>query len=108
MSRFGTFFVHEVTTRQKVGVYDTVGPPVVLSPNNTPPDGVFVDEQTRMVRSPGGSEVVSSTTITGPPSVKDRLAVGTEVTLPSGDTTTVITRNVRTFGRLSHVEAACE
>lgn len=48
----------------------------------------MVDEQTRMVRSPGGEQVVSSSTVyvrldtTAPP--------GSRVTLPSGRRTTVI------------------
>lgn len=59
----------------------------------------FVDEQTRMVRSPGGEEVTSSSTAYAPPgTVAPPLS---RVTLPSGRTTTVIAALPRDGGGLA-------
>lgn len=97
------FYVHTVTVQAKQGIYDTYGPPVTVP--------CFVDEQTRLVRAADGSETVSSTTITAAPAHAPTLVQGARVTLPSGDTTNILTRSVHESGDLDlpdHVTAACE
>ncbi|WP_127572778.1 hypothetical protein [Georgenia faecalis] len=100
------FYVHEVTVEpfRGSGSYGPVyGPPVKVA--------CWVDESTRLVRAPDGTEQASSTTITAPLTAKDQLTVGARVLLPSGDSTVVITRAVADSGPLDlpdHVEAACE
>lgn len=97
------FYVHSVTVETKQGIYDTYGTPVTIS--------CFVDETTRLVRSPNGNEVVSSTTITAHPDLATVLVQGARVTLPSGDVTTILTRSLAESGDLDlpdHVTAACE
>ncbi|MGD6750990.1 hypothetical protein [Streptomyces sp. BH105] len=58
----------------------------------------FLDEQTRMVRSPGGEEVTSSSTAYALPDAV--CPPRSRVTLPSGRTTTVIAAYQRDGGNL--------
>lgn len=100
-----------VTPHQGQGSYGPVyGPEQTLSPETG--TGVLVDEETRLVRAPDGTEAVSSTTIIARVAQADALTVGTRVTLPSGDVTTVLTRSVATLPGVDdmpeHVEAACQ
>lgn len=65
----------------------------------------FLDEQTRMVRSPGGEEVTSSSTAYALPNAV--CPPRSRVTLPSGRITTVIASYARDGGNLptpDHVE----
>lgn len=103
-----------VTVRPSLGTGSTgpvYGPEVTLSPDTG--TGVMVDDETRLVRAPDGSEVVSSTTIVARPAQAATLTVGSLVTLRSGRTTTVLTL-ARTpdlgddLDMPEHVEAACE
>lgn len=103
----GMFAVHTVTVRTKTG-QGSYGP--VYAAGETV-EGVMVDETTRLVRTSDGSEQVSSTTVYDPQvSRAAKFAVGSRVTLPSGDETTVLSRSVHSFpglGLPEHVEAAC-
>ena len=100
------FMVHTVGVRTKTGE-GSYGP-VLANPVTVP--GVQVDETTRLVRSSTGAEVVSSTTVRGLLDVADRFTVGSEVTLPSGDVTTVLALSRMTsapaLGAVEHFEAA--
>ncbi|MFF5790251.1 hypothetical protein ACFY8P_35425 [Streptomyces sp. NPDC012693] len=65
----------------------------------------FLDEQTRTVRDPAGREVVSAATFYARPGLT--CPPESRVTLPSGKTTTVITRLDRSGGGMptpDHVE----
>ena len=113
LDEFADFLAHTVKVRPHLGTgaYGPVfGEQVTLSPEDG--TGVLVDEETRLVRASDGTEAVSSTTIIARPAQADLLTAGSEVTLPSGDTTTVLTRSVQTMpgldGMPEHVEAACE
>lgn len=97
------FYIHSVIIERKQGIYDTYGTPVTIS--------CFVDETTRLVRAANGSETVSSTTITAHTDLATVLASGARVTLPSGDTTNILTTSVHTSGALDlpdHCTASCE
>lgn len=102
------FMVHTVKVRTYSGE-GSMGP--IYAPEATM-ERVYVDETTRLVRAADGSEVTSSTTIYDAGLARaDMLKVGTLVTLPSGDTTTVLSRSVHSMplpGMPEHVEAACE
>lgn len=100
MGALRKFYRDTVSVRAKEGIYDTYGAPVQVT--------CMVDETTRLVRGADGAEVVSSSTIYAPPERAAVLVQGAEVTLPSGDVTSILSRSVRRFGRLSHVEAACQ
>ncbi|MBO1739669.1 hypothetical protein [Leifsonia sp. TF02-11] len=60
------FFVHSVRVEKYLGegsngsVY---APAVLLSPTNTPPNGVFADDARKLVRNGKGDQVVSETTL---------------------------------------------
>ena len=101
------FMVHTVSVATKTGE-GSYGP-VLATPVTVA--GVQVDEETRLVRSPTGAEVTSSTTIRGPLPKADQFTVGSQVTLPSGDTTTVLSLSRLTsapvLAALAHFEAAC-
>ncbi|MFE6103186.1 hypothetical protein ACFVQ4_24960 [Streptomyces laurentii] len=69
----------------------------------------FLDEQTRMVRSPAGEQVTSSSTVYADPGTAG--PTGSRVTLPDGQLTTVIWCKDRDGGGLptpDHVEIALE
>lgn len=52
--------------------------------------GVMVEEETRLVRSAAGNEVVSSATVYAPLDEANKFLVDSRVTLPSGRVTTVL------------------
>ena len=67
----------------------------------------MVDEQTRMIRSATGDQVVSGATVYAPPGTV--APVGSRVTLPSGRVATVLAVSTRDGGGLAtpdHVEVA--
>lgn len=100
------FMVHTVTVRTKTG--EGAYGPVYADPVEV--SGVMVDETMRLVRTGDGSEQTSSTTIYAPLAQASTFAVGSRVTLPSGDITTVLARQVHNLpglGLPEHVEAAC-
>ncbi|MEE1814211.1 hypothetical protein PUR59_04145 [Streptomyces sp. SP18ES09] len=69
----------------------------------------FIDEQTRMVRSPAGEQVTSSSTVYADPDIT--VPEGSRVTLPDGQITTVIFAKTRDGGGLptpDHIEIALE
>lgn len=102
----GMFMVHTVGVRTLTGE-GSYGP---IYADSVSVSGVMVDETTRLVRSGDGSEVVSSTTIYGPLDTAAVFTVGSRVTLPSGDETTVLSRSVHSLpglGLPEHVEVAC-
>ncbi|MFE5591445.1 hypothetical protein [Streptomyces sp. NPDC056549] len=69
----------------------------------------FLDAQIRMVRSPAGEQVTSSSTVYAEPSTS--VPTGSRVTLPDGQVTTVIWCKDRDGGGLptpDHVEIALE
>jgi hypothetical protein len=69
----------------------------------------FLDEQTRMVRAPGGDQVSSSSTAYCP--LATAAPAGSRVTLPDGRTTTVIQALRRDGGGLptpDHLEVQLE
>ncbi|MFH8717237.1 hypothetical protein [Streptomyces zaomyceticus] len=69
----------------------------------------FLDQQTRMVRSPAGEQVTSSSTVYADPGTS--APEGSRVTLPDGQATTVIWTKDRDGGGLptpDHVEIALE
>lgn len=71
----------------------------------------YVDDKRRMVRAPGGSQVVSESTVYGPPELATAAPVGSRITLPSGRVTTVITVTVPSAAGMDlpkHAEIACE
>lgn len=99
------FLVHTVTVEPHLGE-SGYGGAIYGPPVNVP---CFVDETTRMVRDSNGSETVSSSTIYAAPDAP--ITGGSRVTLPSGDTTTVISSSRHDSGPLDlpdHMEAACE
>ena len=58
------FYVHEASVEswQGSGAYgDVYAAPVTLSPNNTPPNGVFAENKVILVRAKDGQQVVSGT-----------------------------------------------
>jgi len=97
---------HQVTAEEYLG--DTskgpkYGPPVVIDP-------CFVDEQTRSVRTPGGEQVTSTSTVYTDPGTA-LLPQFSRVMLPSGRVTTVIQTKNRDGGGLptpDHVEIQLE
>ncbi|MEU6168091.1 hypothetical protein [Streptomyces tanashiensis] len=105
MSRSIAFLMrHQVTVEPYLGD-SSKGP--LYGPAT--PVRCFLDQQTRMVRSPAGEQVTSSSTIyadlgtTGP--------TGSRVTLPEGQITTVIWIKKRDGGGLptpDHAEIALE
>lgn len=100
------FWVHSVTVKPKLGEgsYGPVfGDPLSVM--------CFVDENQRLVRDSEGSEVVSTTSIYTDNSHVESFKVGSEVTLPTGDTTSVLAANNRTSGPLGlpdHLEVNLE
>lgn len=91
------FWVHTVTIARFLGrgpAGDTYDPP-------TPLVG-FVDDTRKLVRDPGGSEVVSSTTVMAP-ATTELVPVGSKVTLPAtfgARTAKVVAANVHDSGDL--------
>jgi hypothetical protein len=57
------------------------GPPVILSPDSTPPNGVFADDSRKLVRSKDGSQVVSETTLYTSPVNARLFKPGSRVTI---------------------------
>ncbi|WP_122262224.1 hypothetical protein [Ornithinimicrobium cerasi] len=113
MDELADFLAHTITVEPLLGTgsYGKVyGDPLTLSPEDG--TGVMVDETTRLVRTATGSEATSTTTIVARVAQAPSLVVGTRVTLPTGDTTTVLSSSVQTMpgldGMPEHVEAACE
>ncbi len=98
------FYVHDVTVRTLVGTGaygDVHADPITVA--------CFADDSRRLVRSADGQQVVSETTLYGPPARKLVWTPGSLVTLPSGRQATVITCAVRDSGDLDlpdHVAAA--
>lgn len=96
---------HQITIEEYLG--DTskgpqYGPPVAV-------ERCFVDEQTRGVRSPGGEQVTSTSTVYADPGTTAPPL--SRVTLPSGRVTTVIQTKDRDGGGLptpDHVEIQLE
>lgn len=98
------FYVHTVTVRTAAG---TGG----MGQNFAAPVDVacFVDDAVRLVRALDAAQVVSSSTLYAGPEHAAHFTPGSEVDLPSGRTTTVITAAYRDGGPLDlpdHVEAA--
>lgn len=98
------FYVHTVSTKTLIGTgaYGDVH----AEPVDT---AGFVDEKRRLVRDTTGQQVISETTIYGPPERKLVWTPGSLITLPSGREATVITCGVSDSGDLDlpdHVVAA--
>ncbi|GII98385.1 hypothetical protein CLV28_0708 [Sediminihabitans luteus] len=84
---FAAFYDQEITVRPYLGsgAYgDTYGAPVTVI--------VLLDESATLVRDRTGAEVVASATASTGPDAPDA-PPGSEVTLPSGRVTTVITQS---------------
>lgn len=113
MEEFEEFLAHTVKVRPYLGTGSygpRYGPEVTLRPEDG--TGVLVDETVRLVRTSDGTEATSSTTIVARVGQASLLTVGTSVTLPSGDRTTVLSSSTSTLpgidGMPEHVEAALE
>ncbi|MEU8886740.1 hypothetical protein [Streptomyces sp. NPDC048442] len=100
----GRFMRHQVTVEPLLGqgpYGPQYGPPVVTR--------CFLDEQTRMVRSPGGDQVTSSSTAYAP--LTTVAPPGSRVMLPDGRKTAVIAALRRDGGGLptpDHLEVQLE
>ncbi|CAM5589260.1 hypothetical protein [Streptomyces purpurascens] len=96
---------HQVTIEPYLGDSSTgrkYGPPVEVKK-------CFVDEQTRVVRTPAGEQVTSTSTVYADPGTQAPPL--SRVTLPSGRATTVIQAKDRDGGGLptpDHVEIQLE
>jgi len=90
------FYVHTATveTYAGSGAYgDVYNAPVLHSPLNTPPDGVFAEAKRRLVRAKDGQEVVSETTLYMAPAQGALYVPDSRVTV-GGKVSYVITQNV--------------
>ena len=102
MIELAAFWVHAVTVETFLGsggMGDVYAPPAPLA--------CFVDDKRTLVRSAGGEEVISETTLFAPAGVLF-LTEDSRVTLPSGRVAYVITIAARDSGDLAlpdHVEA---
>ncbi|KJK40443.1 hypothetical protein UK15_07675 [Streptomyces variegatus] len=98
------YFIHEITVEPYGGESSTgtlYGPPVAVR--------CFFDEQTRAVRSPGGEQVTSTSTVYA--DLATEAPALSRVTLPDGRTTTVIQakrRDGRGLGTPNHLEIQLE
>jgi len=66
MSGIEDFFVHTVTLETWLGagsLGDIYAAPVRLSPDNTPPNGVFLEGKVKLVRDSTGQQVTAASTI---------------------------------------------
>ena len=97
------FYVHTATVEKFLGEtgygVDTFAPPVVLSPNNAPANGVFADDSRRLVRNKDGEQVVSETTLYTYPAAAPYFTPDSKVTI-DGKVSRVIKTNLNTSGDL--------
>ena len=90
------FFVHTVTVETWEGTGaagDVYAAPVVLSPDNAIPNGVFLEGKVQLVRDSTGQEVTSNSTIYCDVADGPRFTPDTKVTT-AGRTARVISQNI--------------
>lgn len=78
------FYVHTAKVEPFLGKGSNgavFGPSVILSPDSTPPNGVFADDSRKLVRDKDGSQVVSETTLYTSPVNARLFKPGSRVTI---------------------------
>jgi hypothetical protein len=78
------FYVHTAKVEPFLGAGangPVFGPAVILSPDSTPPNGVFADDSRKLVRDRNGAQVVSETTLYTYPANARLFKVGSRVTV---------------------------
>jgi hypothetical protein len=92
----GRFFVHTVTVETRTGTGaagDVYAAPVVLSPDNLVPNGVFLEGKVQLVRDSTGQEVTANSTLYCAVADGARFTPDTKVTT-GGRISRVISQNI--------------